>query len=151
MNTNYTMRPYRSDDWRNRSEYGERSQQPYQRNHNSNFQNNVVKAKKHSGAKFTASSKNGNPCITAWNYSRRLGLISVFAAPYKGTKEVTSPKSGKAYQVWMCTIEGKGIASTHFPVLVSVEKHSFQIENGYGWTVNPNAPNGGYCGTFSKK
>lgn len=120
----------------------------YSQGHHNDNRNNAPK--KHSGAKFTQTSKNGNPCITAWNYSKRCGLISVFAAPYKGTHEVVSPKSGKAYQVWMCTIEGKGIQSSHFPVLVSVQKHSFQIENGYGWTINPNAPNGGYCGTFKK-
>ena len=138
-NNNYSMQPSQG-----RGNYA----QPYAHNHNNNFRNQPVK--KHSGAKYTATSKNGNPCISAWNYSKRCGLISVFAAPYKGTKEVTSIKSRKTYQVWMCTLEGKGIVSTHFPVLVSVEKHSFQIENGYGWTINPNAPNGGYCGTFKK-
>lgn len=136
-----------SNNYNNSSNSNNYKQSNY--SHNNNTQH-FDKPKKHSGAKFTASSKNGNPCISAWNYSKRCGLISVFAAPYKGTHEVISPKSGKSYQVWMCTIEGKGIQSVHFPVLVSVQKHTFQIENGYGWTVNPNAPNGGYCGTFKK-
>ena len=123
--------------------------QPYARNNNQNFIA-ATSQKKHSGAKYIASSKNGNPCITAWNYSKRLGLVNVFAAPYKGTKEVTSLTSKKTYQVWMCSITGKGLAPRNFPVLVSSLKQSFQIEEGYGWTINPNAANGGYCGKFSK-
>lgn len=107
--------------------------------------------KKHSGAKYHASSKNGNPCIVAWNYSRATGLVKVFIAPYSGTGEHES-KNGKTYQNWMCKIEGKKIAPQHFPVLVNTANNKAVIDtNGWGWVVNPSAPNGGYCGSFKKR
>src|SRR5688500_5115600 len=42
--------------------------------------------KKHTGAK-AGQDKNGKPYISAWNYSRRMGLVNVFIAPYKGSYE----------------------------------------------------------------
>jgi len=106
-------------------------------------------AKKHSGARYIDSTKNGNPVITAWNYSRKAGLLSILIAPYKGSRIVQS-KSGREWAVWMCSIEGKGVRD-HFPVLVEMRTKRAIIQNGYGWVVNPSAPNGGYCGTFTKK
>jgi hypothetical protein len=105
--------------------------------------------KKHSGAKYIDRSKNGDPVITAWNYSRRMGLVKILIAPYKGTHTVDS-KTGRQWSNWMCRIEGKGVPSEHFPVLVDESRRKCIIRK-YGWVVNPNAPNGGYCGTFTKK
>lgn len=105
--------------------------------------------KKHSGAKYHATTKNGNPAISAWNYSRRHGLVSVLIAPYKGSKVVTS-QSGRRWGVWMASITGKGFRQ-NFPVLVDLASHKAYIREGFGWVVNPSAPNGGYCGTFSRK
>lgn len=104
--------------------------------------------RKHSGAKLK-QDKNGNMCIVAWNYSRKDGMVSVFAAPYKGTDQHES-KAGKQYANWMVKITSKSI-DKHFPVLVNLQTMKFVINEGFGWVVNPNAPNGGYCGTFKKK
>lgn len=104
--------------------------------------------KKHSGARYMASSKNGNPVIAAWNYSRKLGVVSILIAPYKGSKKVKS-KSGREWGVWMCSIKGKAVSPQNFPVLVDLSSHKAIIRE-WGWVVNPGAPNGGYCGTFSR-
>jgi len=104
--------------------------------------------KKHSGAKYHASTKNGNPCISAWNYSKKMGMLSILIAPYKGSKVVES-QTGRRYGVWMASITGKGVRQ-NFPVLVDLASHRVVIREGYGWVINPSAPNGGYCGTFTR-
>ena len=104
--------------------------------------------KKHSGAKFIATARNGSPCISAWNYSKRMGLVKILIAPYSNTS-VRPSKSGREYHVWMCKIQGRGV-NEHFPVLVDCNNRKAYIKN-YGWVINCNAPNGGYCGTFSKR
>lgn len=120
-------------------------------NSNGNGYNNSQRTgpKKHSGAKYHATSKNGNPCINAWNYSRRLGLVSLLIAPYKNSSAHKS-KSGKVWHNWMCTVTCKGQPEQHFPVLVE-EASKRAIIPSFGWVVNPSAAHGGYCGTFTKK
>jgi hypothetical protein len=129
--------------------------------HNNIYRNSVntgQSTNKHSGAK-SGRGRNDKPYISAWNYSRRNGLVSVFIAPYHGTYKSglfsdgiawKESKAGRRYQVWMCKIEGKGIASDHFPVLVN-EQGTKAVIRKFGWVVNAGARNGGYCGTFTKK
>lgn len=106
--------------------------------------------KKRSGAKYIHTSKNGNPCITAWNASKSRGLLSILVAPYKGTKVVHS-KSGREWHVWMASVIFKKTGQKSLsPVLVDAAKHSCTIKE-LGLTINPGAPNGGYCGTFVKR
>jgi hypothetical protein len=104
--------------------------------------------KKHSGAKYHANTKNDNPAITGWNYSKRAGLVKVFIAPYSNTHQHKSEK-GNTFENWMCKVEGVGF-SEHFPVLVNLATKRAVIQK-YGWVVSPNAPNGGYCGTFKRR
>ena len=120
-----------------------------------NSGNWTAQKRKHSGARFK-TDVNKNPCITAWNYSRRLGLVSIFIAPYKGSYDssllggskmkVHVSKHNKEYYVWMCKITGKGI-DQHFPVFVSTDMTKAYIRT-YGWLVKTTSPNGGYCGKF---
>lgn len=106
------------------------------------------KPKKHSGAKKIV--KNGVDYISAWNYSRQKGMVTVFIAPYNKSDVVHSAGSGKKYRSLMCQIEYKNSGvSKHFPVLINIDTERVSIPE-MGWVVNHRAPNGGYCGIFSK-
>lgn len=103
--------------------------------------------KKHSGAKYGIGSNNA-PYISAWNYSRRHGLVKVFCRPYKGTSVHTS-KSGKEWHNWFVTVTAgysvRNLSGLYDPVTQRV------IIKELGMVVNPKARNNGYCGTFTKR
>lgn len=108
--------------------------------------------KKHSGAKLTVMQKGkhkGQQCIVAWNYSRQRGLISVIAAPYKGTKEVKS-KTGRKWQNWMVTIRNKRTMQETITSGLFDPASRKLIVNDLGMVMNPGAPNGGYFGKFTR-
>src|SRR6478609_1766476 len=65
-------------------------------NRNSGNSNNGQNRKKHSGAKYRASDKNGNPCTTGWNYSKRHGLVKFLCVFTSATKVVDS-NSGRQW------------------------------------------------------
>lgn len=79
---------------RNGSNY--QGNQGYQRNQNQGF------GKPKSGAS-AGTDKNGNLYANGWRVSKRQGLISYFAAPYKDTQEIES-KSGRKWQNWILKV-----------------------------------------------
>lgn len=64
--------------------------------------------KKKSGCTFKDGSrtKNGAPCITAWNNSKTRGFITLVACPTRAG-EVYTTSSGKECEKWVVTIEFK--------------------------------------------
>jgi len=124
---------------------------------NSNYNrggNNSSAPKKHSGAKWVAIQKGdnaGKQGVSAWNYSRRRGMVTVLIVPWGKTHEVKAKSSGRLWQNWMAKVFFKDIGEPKlFGAMFDVAKRKFYIKE-LGWVVNPNAPNGGYCGTFIKK
>lgn len=124
-------------------------------NFRGNNNNNGGQRKKHSGAKMVSITKGenkGKQGISAWNYSRRGGLISLLLTPYGKTDKHKSKTTGRIWQNWMVKVTYK---STKQPDYITSalydEQRGFAIIKEFGWKVNPKAPNGGYCGTFNKK
>ncbi|WP_025146178.1 hypothetical protein [Pedobacter jeongneungensis] len=113
---------------------------------NNNNSNNNRPAKKHSGAKYKATSKNGTPVTTGWNYSRRHGLVTFLCVTTKATSVHTS-KAGVEYLNVMVKIS-KAMSKDE---LVSglMERHTGRVfVKELGIVINPKAPNGGYCGKW---
>lgn len=102
--------------------------------------------KKRTGAK-SGKDKHGNHYVSGWNASKQRGLISVYCTPYSKTKECT--KSGRLSYNYMVKVQPKFgqdyiIGGFYFP-----DKNIVVIPK-FGWVVNPDARNGGYCGTYNK-
>lgn len=110
--------------------------------------------KKHSGAKWVPIRKGANKgkeAVSAWNFSRRKGLVSVLITPWDKTHEIKAKTSGRLWQNWMAKVFYKDIGMTQlFGAMFDPAKRKFFIKE-LGWVVNPQAPNGGYCGTFIKR
>ncbi|PZP44044.1 MAG: hypothetical protein DI598_14965 [Pseudopedobacter saltans] len=100
--------------------------------------------RKKSGARYS-NDKNGNPCVTGWNASRSNGLVSFLCVPYRGTK--THETSGKPWQNWMVKVQPKMGKQFIVSGLFSPQTKKVIISE-LGLVLNPNIPNGGYCGRF---
>ncbi len=120
----------------------------YNSNQSNNNNNNNQAPKKHSGCSHKPD-KNGNPCTTGWNWSRRHGMMTFLCVV---TKKSDVHKSGSGKE-WINVM-----------VIVSKEKEVEQKTNGLmdkasgkviidtmGMVLNPRAKNGGYCGRFGTK
>ncbi len=144
----------------NRGGYGQTFDQGYQRGsapRGYNRNNGGGSGKKHSGAKISRITKGQNTdsdCIVAWNYSKARGLVKLLITPYKGTKRVDS-KPGKLWENWMVKVTiSRTLSESITSAMVEVNSGGGIIKatiQQFGWVVNPKAPNGGYCGTFTKK
>lgn len=98
--------------------------------------------KKHSGAKYISKAANDKPCVSAWNYSRRHGMLSIVGSP-----------------------TSKGMVSEqceHWAVSVRPERGQRYVTTGFwnsntgkltipdlGMVASTRAPRGGYFGKFS--
>lgn len=103
--------------------------------------------KKHTGCKFRAADKNGNPVTTGWNYSRRHGLVSFLATPYKGTS-VHKSRSGKEWLNVMVKIT-RQMQAPHIVSGLMERGTGKVIIKDLGIVMNPQARNGGYCGSYN--
>lgn len=102
--------------------------------------------KKRSGAKFRYDRKD-RPIITAWNASKRRGLISCLVFEYKNTSEYDAPKSGRTYKTMMAKVTFKDTGDEKlFPVSMDIHSHKVVIEP-LGMVINPSKD---YFGTFSR-
>lgn len=101
---------------------------------------------KHTGAK-SGVDKNGNPYVSGWNVSKRRGMCSVFARPYKGTSEHKS-KTGRLWHNWFVTVTFKDQGTEMNTSGLYDPQSGKVIIPKLGWVMNPRAPRGGYCGTF---
>jgi hypothetical protein len=106
--------------------------------------------KKRSGAKFGYSNGNAaTPFVRGWKATRRFGLITYLCVPYKITRTHTSG-SGKEWENWMLKIQFADGKTELKSCLYNVQSKKVII-NDLGMVINPNAPNGGYCGSFVKR
>jgi hypothetical protein len=119
----------------------------YQNNNNNN--NNASK-KKHSGA-TKGIDKNGKQYFRGWNFSKRRGMLTVFVTAYKSSSEHTSPKSGITYTNLMAKLHYKDSGVEKIVgALLSHKTHRVIIPE-LGMVLNPDAPNKGYFGKFTRK
>lgn len=117
------------------------------------YQNAQYAKKKHSGAKTVRSRKpgfEGVEFISAWNYSRRRGMITCFISEYKKTKTTTA-NNGTQYRNLLAKVVYKdsGVEKL-MGALLNLSNDKITIPE-LGMVVNVKAPNGGYFGKFSKK
>lgn len=113
---------------------GQPSQMPYKQ-----FQQ---RAKKRSGAKFVSDGKGLNTNISAWNYSKEKGLVSVLVFPTK-----YSDQPSKSGGLKLCAkVNFKRTGQTTLMSAVQSSKNDKIYIAALGWVINPKAPNGGYCG-----
>jgi hypothetical protein len=104
--------------------------------------------KKHSGCKIKMMP-DGSPVLSAWNYSKAAGLMSVYARPYKRTEKHVS-QSGNEYLNLFVTLTFKDQKRVvHTSGLFNLNTKKLIIRD-YSLVCNPLAPNGGYCGSFLK-
>lgn len=120
---------------------------------NSNKSNSSNDQKKHSGAslhtsfadKKTGEIINGK-FITAWNYSKSRGMLSIIASPRVDAdkRKTANPK----YENWSVKVFFKRTLETKwyngFYDLVTGKLTVKDME----FVINPKAKNGGYCGTY---
>lgn len=109
------------------------------RNHGGNDQ------KKHTGS-TSGMDKKKRPYVSGWNYSRRHGIVSYFACPFKGSVEVTSKKSGKVWQNWMVKVKPE--KGAEYITSGMYDKASGKvIMQAEGMVMNPRT---NYCGKFTR-
>lgn len=121
-----------------------------QRNNNNNRNNSNNRSsggseKKHSGCK-AGFTKKGDPFTQGWNVSKRHGMMSFLAVPYKGSKLVTS-KSGKRWLNVMVKVSPEKAQPFIVSGMRNDDTGQVTIQE-LGMVMNPKAPNGGYCGKF---
>ncbi len=122
----------------------------YQKRNNSNWNSGSGRysasgqQKKHSGAKRVSNGKNdGGTNVSAWNYSRQRGLVSILIFPTKFSDEPS--KSGGLKLCAKVTFKRTG-EERLISCIKSSKNGKYYIAK-MGLCINPSAPNGGYCGT----
>ncbi|WP_321426719.1 hypothetical protein [uncultured Bacteroides sp.] len=116
----------------------------YQNSYNAN---NRGPAKKKSGATFKRC-EDGTIVVSAWFVKARQ-LFSVYARPYKGTKEITS-KSGKVWLNYFVTMTNKTtMQESKTSALFDAQGSRLYIKDFN--IIATKGGRGGYCGTHIKK
>ncbi|TRX16736.1 hypothetical protein [Flavobacterium franklandianum] len=111
--------------------------------------------KKHSGCQHHThffDKKTGEQIdmnfITAWNYSKSRGLLTIIASPRKdpSKRKTANPK----FENWACKVFFKRTLQTvWYNGFFDLAKKKLTIKD-MEFVLNPKAKNGGYCGTFVK-
>lgn len=114
-------------------------------NNNGNWNNNNNRSqRKHSGAKM-GQGKNGKRFISAWNYSRKYGLVSLIASMRETGKNTCVNRNGEQLEIFVCKVQKKYEQPQLFTGFYNPNDGKLRIPD-LGMTVNPKAPNGGYWG-----
>lgn len=103
-------------------------------------------AKKHSGCKG-GQDKKGRSYVSGWKYSRRTGLVSFFAAPYKNTSTHKS-EHGRVWENWICKIQNKSTMQESIMPCLYDRTTGKVILQKLGFVMNPKGGRGGYVGTY---
>lgn len=111
-------------------------------NGNQNFRQ---QPKKRSGAK-AGTDKHGQMYVRGWNVSRREGLRTFLAVPYKKSKQVKS-KSGLTWVNVMVKIQRQGSPEHIVSGLYNVETRRVIIRE-LQMVINPSK---NYCGTYIRR
>lgn len=104
-------------------------------------------ASKKSGCKKW--DKNGKRGLSAWNSSKGKGFVSVFVNVI--SDDEFDSKTGRTYVKVCSTIFYKNTGNEFKEWGLMDLATSKVIIKKLGWVLNPNAKNGGYCGTYNKK
>lgn len=104
--------------------------------------------KKKSGC-TTGIGKNNQPYVRGWKASRRFGMTTFFAAPYKGTHSVES-KNGNTWENWILKIQYENGQEKIKPCLYSPQTKRVICQD-LGLVMNPKGGRGGYTGRFYSK
>jgi hypothetical protein len=105
--------------------------------------------KKHTGAKFTRSKKDGSPVTTGWNYSKRFGLVTFLCVTTSKSVESES-NTGNKYISVMIKVRKPMSPEVITNGLMNI--HTGQVTcEAMQIVINPKAPNGGYCGKYGGK
>jgi hypothetical protein len=144
----YGFSPYQSDrqnDAFNRDKF--RNASKYRNEPGSNFgRYSAAPVKKHSGCKGGIDKK-GRSYVSGWKYSKRSGLVSLFAAPYKGTSTHKS-ENGRTWENWIVKLQNKStMTETIMPCLFDRSTGKVIIQK-LGFVMNPKGGKGGYVGTY---
>jgi hypothetical protein len=102
--------------------------------------------KKHSGCKG-GQDKKGRSYVSGWKYSRRAGLVSFFAAPYKGTNSHKS-ENGRTWENWIVKIQNKSTMTESITTCLFDRSTGKVIIQKLGFVMNPKGGKGGYVGTY---
>jgi len=103
--------------------------------------------KKKSGARLVMG-KNGKQCITAWKKTKD-AFFSIIATQRNKSQTVQSD-TGKIWESWVVNILNKTTLESKVFNGLFEQKSGKLIIKELGWVINPKAPNGGYCGGFTK-
>jgi hypothetical protein len=118
-------------------------------NRNTGNNNSGQQKKKHSGAGHkTSVGKGGNPCTWGWNFSKRFGLVKFLCVFTSATKVVDSGRN-RTWANVMVKITKPMSAPQTVSGMMDVHTGMVTIQD-LGIVINPKAPNGGYCGKFTK-
>lgn len=137
---------YKDDNRRYREEFD--NDHYYQKRTNRYQEKRNSAPRKKSGAKY-GMDKNGNPFVRGWK-ATRFGLITYLAVP----TSKTGSHEGKTqtWQNWMVKVNPPSGMGNEYTTsgLFSEQTHKVIVATE-GIVMNPNAPNGGYCGRFGGK
>lgn len=104
---------------------------------------------KKSGASFGyAQGDQSRPYVRGWNASKRHGLTTYMASPYKSktsqTKQHTS-KTGRVWENWACKVQPERGQSYFVSCLFEPATQKVIIPE-LSMVMNPKVKRGGYCG-----
>lgn len=107
----------------------------------SNYQNQQYnQRKKHSGCKIM-KHKDGRTIVSAWKYSRKMGMLSIIGIENHSSET----KSSRWFKMTLQAVNKNTGETRTYSALWDSQKNKVVIGT-IGWILNPNAPNGGYCG-----
>jgi hypothetical protein len=104
--------------------------------------------RKHSGAKFKSRDKNGNPCTTGWNKSKFAGFVKFLCVVTDASKSGET-QYGKWISV-MVKVQRQMDKELIVSGMMNPDTGRVNIQS-MGIVINPQAPNGGYCGKKGKR
>lgn len=123
-----------------------------QNNNYNNYNSNFQQKKKHSGAKESiqkVGKNSGKLAITAWNYNKNRGMITLKAFENKGSKRVKS-KNNNTFVTLIAEIfyhqTGNHVIET---CLYNLQTGKMFVDK-LQMVVSTKARNGGYFGKISK-
>lgn len=112
------------------------------RNYNNSRGNNGGNRKKKTGCKYKQEARNGKPCITAWNYSKNRGMITIVASPYDYYEGENSEG-----EIWIVNMTNKTtFAKQTFNGFMKKGSRKLVVPD-MGMVANPDT---NYFGTFSR-
>ena len=115
---------------------------------NNNNRNTTNQPRKRSGCRLI--QKEGISYISAWRVTGGQ-MFSLFARPYKNTRETKPNSRGNSYLTYFATITNKTTGqSWNLSALLDIQTNKLRLP-GINQVANPRANNGGYWGKSISK